>query len=120
MVGHVSMADPFDGPLSKAIHTAISQPGVLEGDDVKAHIAGTVICIGMIYRYLAARSILRVQATSAKNIRVGQKDLSSPPAPNPSSTAPSPRNLQSPWSTCPPCPNANSFAKPKSHTPSSA
>lgn len=42
------MADPFDGPLSKAVHEAISRPGVLEGEDVKAHSAGTVICIGMI------------------------------------------------------------------------
>lgn len=40
------MADPFDIPLSKAVHDAISQPGVLEGEDVKAHRAGTVICIG--------------------------------------------------------------------------
>lgn len=39
------MADPFDIPLSKAVHTAISQPGVLEGEDVKTHSAGTVICI---------------------------------------------------------------------------
>lgn len=48
IVGHVSMADPFDLPLSKAVHEAISQPGVLEGEDVKAHSAGTVICIGTI------------------------------------------------------------------------
>ena len=40
------MADPFDVPLSQAVHTAISRPGVLEGDGVKAHSAGTVICIG--------------------------------------------------------------------------
>ena len=46
MVGHVSMADPFDVPLSKAVYDAISRPGVLEGEDVKAHSAGTVICIG--------------------------------------------------------------------------
>ncbi|KAM0805431.1 nucleoside phosphorylase domain-containing protein [Usnea florida] len=45
VVGHVSMADPFDAPLSKAVHDAISQPGVLEGEGVKAHSAGTVICI---------------------------------------------------------------------------
>ena len=48
IVGHVSMADPFDVPLSQAIHAAISRPGVLEGDDVKAHSAGTVICIGTL------------------------------------------------------------------------
>ncbi len=42
------MADPFDGPLSKTVHDAISRPGVLEGEDVRAHSAGTVICIGMI------------------------------------------------------------------------
>ena len=46
VVGHVSMADPFDIPLSKAVYDAISRPGILEGDDVKAHSAGTVICIG--------------------------------------------------------------------------
>lgn len=45
-MGHVSMADPFDVPLSKVVHAAISRPGVLEGEDVKAHGAGTVICIG--------------------------------------------------------------------------
>ena len=47
-MGHVSMADPFDVHLSKVIHTAISRPGVLEGEEVKAHSAGTVICIGTI------------------------------------------------------------------------
>lgn len=50
-VGHVSMADPFDAPLSKAVHDAIGQPGVLEGEGVKAHSAGTVICIGVILRH---------------------------------------------------------------------
>lgn len=46
VVGHVSMADPFDVALSKAVHDAISQPGVLQGEAVKTHSAGTVICIG--------------------------------------------------------------------------
>ena len=45
------MADPFDAPLSKAVHDAISRPGVLEGEDVTAHSAGTVICIGKSCRY---------------------------------------------------------------------
>jgi len=45
MVGHISMADPFDKPLSDAIYKAISHPGVLEGDNVSAHKNSTVICI---------------------------------------------------------------------------
>ena len=61
MVGHVSMADPFDVPLSEAVHTAISRLGVLEGEEVKAHSAGTVICIGMT-RY-------QPRPTCARNIR---------------------------------------------------
>lgn len=59
------MADPFDIPLSKAVHEAISQPGVLEGEDVKAHSAGTVICIGTITSlpYLLTHSLLPALAT---------------------------------------------------------
>lgn len=40
------MADPFDGPLSDTVYKALRRPGVLEGEGVKAHNAGTVICIG--------------------------------------------------------------------------
>ena len=49
MVGHVSMADPFDIPLSNAVYRAINRPGVLEGEGMGVHGAGTVICIGMLY-----------------------------------------------------------------------
>ncbi|KAL2044678.1 hypothetical protein N7G274_002452 [Stereocaulon virgatum] len=45
MVGHISMADPFDKLLSEAIYSAISAPGVLEGEDIKVHKNNTVICI---------------------------------------------------------------------------
>ena len=92
MVGHVSMADPFDVHLSKAVHDAISRPGVLEGEGVKAHSAGTVICIGMIVRYRPTPPYERY----AKNIALGQKAPSSQRARNPSSTAPSPRSPRSP------------------------
>ena len=43
-----------------------------------------------------------------------QKDPNSPQRPNPTSTALWARTPQSPSSTCPPSPNANSSAKPKS------
>ena len=46
VVGHVSMAEPYDRSLSQAIHTAISKPGVLEGENVKVHDKSTIICIG--------------------------------------------------------------------------
>lgn len=42
------MADPFDKMLSESVHKAISRPGVLEGEEVKAHKDCTVICIGTV------------------------------------------------------------------------
>ena len=48
MVGHISMADPFDKMLSESVYKAISRPGVLEGEEVKAHKDCTVICIGTV------------------------------------------------------------------------
>lgn len=42
------MADPFDKMLSESVYKAISQPGVLEGEEVKAHKDCTVICIGTV------------------------------------------------------------------------
>ncbi|KAL8715782.1 MAG: hypothetical protein Q9220_000449 [cf. Caloplaca sp. 1 TL-2023] len=45
MVGHVSLADPFDPALSKVLSKAISRPGLLEGENVELHSKGTVICI---------------------------------------------------------------------------
>lgn len=112
------MADPFDGPLSKTVHDAISRSGVLEGEHVKAHSAGTVICIGMIHN-VALHSTVRAVGIHAKNLFVwlGQKGRSSQPAPNPSFTDPFPLLLPFPSSTCPPCRNANSSAKLKSLTP---
>ena len=49
MVGHISMADPFDKPLSELIYKAISHPGVLEGENTKVHSASTIICIGTFH-----------------------------------------------------------------------
>ena len=46
IVGHISMADPFDKSLSETIYKAISKPGVLAGEDIKVHSGSTVICIG--------------------------------------------------------------------------
>ena len=40
------MADPFDKMLSESVYKAISRPGVLEGEEVKAHKDCTVIVIG--------------------------------------------------------------------------
>ncbi|KAG8532888.1 uncharacterized protein KY384_002766 [Bacidia gigantensis] len=51
IVGHVSMADPFDKPLSKIITKAISAPRVLEGnegDAIRVHGDATTICIGAV------------------------------------------------------------------------
>ena len=42
------MADPFDKMLSESVYNAISRPGVLEGENVKAHKDCTVIVIGTI------------------------------------------------------------------------
>ncbi|KAG6993923.1 hypothetical protein G7Y79_00049g084830 [Physcia stellaris] len=44
-VGHVSMADPFDRPLSTLLTTALSTPNLLEGPNLTVHPSGTVICI---------------------------------------------------------------------------
>ena len=46
IVGHISMADPFDKTLSETIHKAISKPGVLAGDDIRVHSGSTIVCIG--------------------------------------------------------------------------
>ena len=45
IVGHISLADPFDIALSKAITTAISAPDVLDGNTLKVHSGATIICI---------------------------------------------------------------------------
>lgn len=51
VVGHISMADPFDKALSAAVTRALSAPGVLEGEGgsagmvPKVHADVTVICI---------------------------------------------------------------------------
>lgn len=46
MVGHISMADPFDKQLSEAIYSAITKPGVLGGESLEVHNNSTIICIG--------------------------------------------------------------------------
>lgn len=40
------MADPFDKELSGLVAKAVRAEGVLEGDGVKLHENGTVVCIG--------------------------------------------------------------------------
>jgi len=45
LVGHVSMADPFDKALSAIVTKAVGKEGVLEGNGVKLHVKGTVVCI---------------------------------------------------------------------------
>lgn len=40
------MADPFDKGLSGIVAKAVSAEGVLQGDGVRLHEKGTVICIG--------------------------------------------------------------------------
>lgn len=45
VVGHVSMADPYDRELSALIAKAVGKEGVLQGG-VKLHDKGSVVCIG--------------------------------------------------------------------------
>lgn len=54
MVAHVSMADPFDKELSGIVAKAVGAEGVLEGDGVKLHDRGTVVCIGTYYSFSPA------------------------------------------------------------------
>lgn len=47
-VGHVGMGAPFDGRLSDVVYAALSaggDGGVLQGEDVRVHDKGVVICI---------------------------------------------------------------------------
>lgn len=46
IVGHVSMADPYDSDLGQLIAKAVGKEGVLQGG-IKLHETGTVVCIGM-------------------------------------------------------------------------
>ena len=46
VVGHVGFADPFDQGLREVIGKAVGKEGVLEGEGVKLHDGGTVVCIG--------------------------------------------------------------------------
>ena len=53
MVGHVMFADPFDGALAKVVQIC---GHTLEGEGVRLHDKGTVVCMGM-ERPQLARSI---------------------------------------------------------------
>ena len=47
VVGHVGMAEPFDGELRRVVERAIAAEGVLRGNVApKVHEGSTVICIG--------------------------------------------------------------------------
>ena len=46
MVGHVGFADPFDNMLREIVIKAIENEGVLQGEDINLHQAGTLICMG--------------------------------------------------------------------------
>lgn len=46
MVGHVGFADPFDGSLGEVVRKLGHS---LEGDGVRLHDKGTIICMGMSY-----------------------------------------------------------------------
>ena len=47
MVGHVGFADPFDNALRDIVLKAIEKEGVLQGENINLHRAGTLICMGM-------------------------------------------------------------------------
>ncbi|MCJ1436013.1 S-methyl-5-thioadenosine phosphorylase [Xylographa pallens] len=46
VVGHIGFADPFDNALRAIIIEAIQGKSVLEGEDIKLHESGTLICMG--------------------------------------------------------------------------
>lgn len=41
------MASPYDSDFSAVVAKAVGKEGVLQGEGVKLHDKGTVICIGM-------------------------------------------------------------------------
>lgn len=45
-MGHVSLASPYDPELSAVVAKAVGREGVLQGEGIKLHDKGTVICIG--------------------------------------------------------------------------
>ncbi|MCJ1392899.1 S-methyl-5-thioadenosine phosphorylase [Xylographa bjoerkii] len=45
VVGHIGFADPFDNILRSIIIQAIQGKSVLEGEDIKLHETGTLICM---------------------------------------------------------------------------
>ena len=47
VVSHVGFADPFDNELRKIIFNAVEGKGVLEGENVKMHETGLLVCMGM-------------------------------------------------------------------------
>ena len=46
VVGHIGFADPFDNVLRSVIVQAVQGKGVLEGEDIRLHDSGTLICMG--------------------------------------------------------------------------
>lgn len=47
-MGHIPFADPFDKQLSAVVVKAVGREGVLEGESVRLHEKGTIVCIGTI------------------------------------------------------------------------
>ncbi|MCJ1382377.1 S-methyl-5-thioadenosine phosphorylase [Xylographa soralifera] len=45
VVGHIGFADPFDNDLRSIIIDAVQGTRVLEGEDIKLHESGTLICM---------------------------------------------------------------------------
>lgn len=46
VVGHVGFADPFDDELRRIVFESVEGKGVLEGENVRMHDRGTLICMG--------------------------------------------------------------------------
>lgn len=45
------MADPFDKELSGIVAKAVGATGILQGEGVRLHENGTVVCIGKCSKY---------------------------------------------------------------------
>ncbi|MCJ1229685.1 S-methyl-5-thioadenosine phosphorylase [Toensbergia leucococca] len=71
VVGHVGFADPFDQGLREVIGKAVGKEGVLEGEGVKLHDGGTVVCIeGPQFSTRAESHLYRALSSSVINMSV--------------------------------------------------
>ena len=108
VVGHVPFADPFDEGVAKVVRACGHS---LEGDGVKLHDRGTLICMGMynIGTYMVTPPVM---GTRLIFFLVQQRVPNSRLALRVTSIAPGVVALL----TCPVCPRRSWLARPKSPT----